>query len=75
VTTHLYQNRLAITAPLAHAKRPPPGGYVQTVFSETEIFRRASVREQNFTGLGIGEGAALVKISMAPVKELLVLIK
>ena len=30
VTTHLYQNRLAITAPLAHAQRPPPGGYVQT---------------------------------------------
>src|SRR5712692_9179714 len=30
VTTHLYQNRWAITAPLAHAQRPPPGGYVQT---------------------------------------------
>jgi hypothetical protein len=29
----LYQNRLAITAPLAHAQRPPPGGYVQTPFS------------------------------------------
>jgi hypothetical protein len=25
---------LAITAPLAHAKRPPPGGYVQTGFPE-----------------------------------------
>ena len=31
---HLYQNTLAMTAPLAHAKRPPPGGYVQTRFPE-----------------------------------------
>jgi len=30
VIPHLYQNRLAITAPLAHAQRLPPGGYVQT---------------------------------------------
>jgi hypothetical protein len=26
---HLYQNCWAITAPLAHAQRLPPGGYVQ----------------------------------------------
>jgi hypothetical protein len=30
---HLYQNRLPITAPLAHAHRPPPGGYALTRYA------------------------------------------
>jgi hypothetical protein len=30
LVTHIYLSRWATTDPLPHAKRPPPGGYVQT---------------------------------------------
>src|SRR5271169_1288348 len=31
---HLHHNHRATNAPLPHAKRPPPGGYVQTRLPE-----------------------------------------
>src|SRR5882757_9167049 len=36
---HLHPSHQATNAPLPHAKRPPPGGYVQTPLSEKWIFQ------------------------------------
>ena len=36
LVTQTYLSRLATTAPLPHAKRPPPGGYVLTHLSEAD---------------------------------------
>src|SRR5258708_13781820 len=47
---HVYQNPLAITAPLAHAYPPPPGGYVLTDKPEVNKARQPIV--QNLTPLG-----------------------
>jgi hypothetical protein len=46
---HLHLSHRATNAALPHAKRPPPGGYVQTPLPEMWICAKALVRFPDYT--------------------------